>query len=115
MKYSIKYLLFSGLFALFVFPVHADEDGKNMFNPLTTGVTTLGIAPDARGGSMGDLGVAPTPMSIRSTGIRRNMHLHTAVQEYRFLILRGCENWSMTSIWLMWPDIGSSEGMICRH
>ena len=58
MKYSIKYLLFSGLFALFVFPVHADEDGKNMFNPLTTGVTTLGIAPDARGGSMGDLGVA---------------------------------------------------------
>lgn len=61
MKYSIKYLLFSGLFALFIFPVHADEDGKNMFNPLTTGVTTLGIAPDARGGSMGDLGVATDP------------------------------------------------------
>ena len=61
MKYSIKYLLFSGLFALFVFPVHADEDGKNMFNPLTTGVTTLGIAPDARGGSMGDLGGATDP------------------------------------------------------
>lgn len=61
MKYSIKYLLFSGLFALFVFPVHADEDGKNMFNPLMTGVTTLGIAPDARGGSMGDLGVATDP------------------------------------------------------
>lgn len=61
MKYSIKYLLFSGLFALFVFPVHADEDGNNMFNPLTTGVTTLGIAPDARGGSMGDLGVATDP------------------------------------------------------
>lgn len=61
MKYSIKYLLFSGLFALFVFPVHADEDGKNMFNPLTTGVTTLGIAPDARGGSMGGLGVATDP------------------------------------------------------
>mgnify|MGYP001028823132 FL=1 len=61
MKYSIKYFLFSGLFALFVFPAHADEDGKNMFNPLTTGVTTLGIAPDARGGSMGDLGVATDP------------------------------------------------------
>ena len=61
MKYSIKSLPFSGLFALFVFPVHADEDGKNMFNPLTTGVTTLGIAPDARGGSMGDLGVATDP------------------------------------------------------
>ena len=32
-----------------------------MFNPLTNGVTTLGIAPDARGGSMGDLGVATDP------------------------------------------------------
>lgn len=63
MKHEIfdKIPSFSGLFALFVFPVHADEDGKNMFNPLTTGVTTLGIAPDARGGSMGDLGVATDP------------------------------------------------------
>ncbi len=28
------------------------------FNPVTTGVTSLGIAPDARGASMGDLGAA---------------------------------------------------------
>ena len=61
MKHSIKYLLFSGLLALLVFPIYADGDGKDMFNPITTGVTTLNIAPDARGGSMGDLGVATDP------------------------------------------------------
>ena len=31
---------------------------KDMFRPVTTGVTSLGIAPDARGASMGDLGAA---------------------------------------------------------
>ncbi len=40
----------------------ADDDIKNTeFNPLTTGVTSLGITPDARGASMGDLGVATDP------------------------------------------------------
>ena len=37
----------------------AQEDIKNTeFNPVTTGVTSLAIAPDARGASMGDLGAA---------------------------------------------------------
>lgn len=36
----------------------AQESMKNEFNPITTGVTSLGIAPDARGASMGDLGAA---------------------------------------------------------
>ncbi len=31
---------------------------KSAFNPIQTGVTSLGIAPDARGASMGDLGAA---------------------------------------------------------
>lgn len=31
---------------------------KSAFNPIQTGVTSLAIAPDARGASMGDLGVA---------------------------------------------------------
>ena len=40
----------------------ADDDIKNTeFNPVTTGVTSLGITPDARGVSMGDLGVATDP------------------------------------------------------
>ena len=37
----------------------AQDDIKDtQFNPVTTGVTSLGIAPDARGASMGDLGAA---------------------------------------------------------
>ena len=37
----------------------AQDDIKDtQFNPITTGVTSLGIAPDARGASMGDLGAA---------------------------------------------------------
>ena len=40
----------------------ADDDIKNTeFNPITTGVNSLGITPDARGASMGDLGVATDP------------------------------------------------------
>ena len=34
---------------------------KNEFNPITTGVTSLNIAPDARGASMGDIGAATDP------------------------------------------------------
>ena len=39
----------------------AAADGKNDFNPVETGVTSLSIAPDARGASMGDLGAATEP------------------------------------------------------
>jgi hypothetical protein len=40
----------------------AQDDIKNTeFNPVTTGVTSLGITPDARGASMGDLGAATDP------------------------------------------------------
>jgi hypothetical protein len=42
--------------------VFADDDLKgDLFNPVQTGVNSLGIAPDARGGGMGDLGVATDP------------------------------------------------------
>ena len=40
--------------------LHA-QDKKNMFNPVTTSVTSQSIAPDARGGAMGDLGAATDP------------------------------------------------------
>lgn len=43
------------------FTASAQEAVKNEFNPITTGVTSLGIAPDARGASMGDLGAATDP------------------------------------------------------
>lgn len=43
-------------------PVFAQNDIKdNEFNPVNTGVTTLSIAPDARGSSMGNLGAATDP------------------------------------------------------
>ena len=37
------------------------EGLANQFNPVTTGVASLNVAPDARAGSMGDLGVATDP------------------------------------------------------
>jgi len=37
------------------------DDGKSEFNPLTVGVPSLTIAPDARGGGMGDVGAATEP------------------------------------------------------
>lgn len=41
---------------------YAQDDLKGeMFNPVNTGVTTLSIAPDARGSSLGNLGAATDP------------------------------------------------------
>jgi len=37
------------------------QDVKNQFNPVYYGVSSLAIAPDARGGGMGDIGVATDP------------------------------------------------------
>lgn len=34
------------------------QDKQNMFNPVNSAVTSLSIAPDARGGGMGDIGAA---------------------------------------------------------
>lgn len=50
------------IIALALTPVLARaENPKDEFNPITTGVTSLSIAPDARGASMGDLGAATEP------------------------------------------------------
>lgn len=45
------------LCAMAVMNVNA-QDKQNMFNPVNFGVTSLAIAPDARAGAMGDVGVA---------------------------------------------------------
>lgn len=39
----------------------AADDGKTSFNPVNTGVNSLGIAPDSRGGALGDVGAATEP------------------------------------------------------
>ena len=41
--------------------LYAADNIKNEFNPIQTGVTSLSIAPDARGAAMGDLGAATDP------------------------------------------------------
>lgn len=64
MKRSLKTLVIGLLAIVITAPtITAQEDwgAKNEFNPIQTGVTSLGIAPDARGASMGDLGVATEP------------------------------------------------------
>lgn len=58
MNIYLRYLLVI-LVAAAVSAVAAAQ--KNEFNPIETGVTSLGIAPDARGASMGDIGAATDP------------------------------------------------------
>lgn len=55
----IKKLVFSVFMSvLFAMPSFAQKD---QFNPVYTGVTSLSIAPDARAGALGDVGVATDP------------------------------------------------------
>ena len=56
------------LFSIFIFvaaaalsALSARAQDKDDFNPIQTGVASLGIVPDARGASMGDLGAATDP------------------------------------------------------
>ena len=57
-------LLFGGFFNALA---ETTIDGEaNAFNPITSGVPFLSIAPDARGGGMGDVGVATTPDATSS-------------------------------------------------
>ena len=50
-------LLVTSLFSYGV----ANAGEEIIFNPLQTAVPSLSIAPDARGGGMGDVGVATSP------------------------------------------------------
>ena len=53
---------------------------KDMFNPVTTSVTSQTIAPDARAAGMGDVGAALTLMSIPSIGTLQSILLIFLVQ-----------------------------------
>ena len=50
-------ILIACLLSLMAFTAKA-QDKKDMFNPVNTSVTSQTIAPDARAGGMGDVGVA---------------------------------------------------------
>jgi long-subunit fatty acid transport protein len=58
-RYSLYYLLI--LASLFPAAQAQEDDFKNQFAPVSTAVPALSIAPDARGGAMGDNGVATSP------------------------------------------------------
>lgn len=53
-------LLLLALLGTNIWMLQAQED-KSKFNPINTGVTSLGIAPDSRGGGLGDVGAATDP------------------------------------------------------
>ncbi|MDR1335268.1 MAG: hypothetical protein LBK22_00380, partial [Tannerella sp.] len=56
---KLKFKLLILLCFIFSAAVSAqDDDEKNQFSPLNTAVPSLSIAPDARGGGMGDNGAA---------------------------------------------------------
>lgn len=62
MKDIIKPLAVFGVVTAAALPASGQNDLKSdMFNPVNTGVTTLSIAPDARGSSLGNLGAATDP------------------------------------------------------
>lgn len=47
--------------SLVALPAVADDEVRDQFNPVRTGVTSQSIAPDARAGGMGDVGAATDP------------------------------------------------------
>lgn len=56
MKQLQRYFIFLSIFAASI-SVYA-QDVENRYNPVTTAVVSLNIAPEARGGGMGDVGAA---------------------------------------------------------
>lgn len=61
MKHLIAIIFLSVLCSLPAMAQGENDIKENDFNPVNTGVTTLSIAPDARGSSMGNLGAATDP------------------------------------------------------
>ena len=58
MKKTLRNSIFLFSLAVFCSSVHAQKD---KFSPIHTAIPSLSIAPDARGGSMGDIGVSTLP------------------------------------------------------
>lgn len=58
---NIKKLLIISFILVGCVAVSMAENPKNFYNPITSGVPSLTISPDARAGGMGDVGVATEP------------------------------------------------------
>ena len=57
----LKLGLLTGMCIASTVLIKAQDDDKNRFSPINTAVPSLSIAPDARGGGMGDNGVSTLP------------------------------------------------------
>jgi len=58
---KVQYVILSGLLFVTTTTLLAQSEIPRELNPVYTGVPSLSIAPDARGGGMGDIGVATSP------------------------------------------------------
>ncbi|MBQ5834518.1 MAG: hypothetical protein IIW37_00490, partial [Bacteroidaceae bacterium] len=56
-----KTYLSLALATIIALPAMAQNEIKDQFNPVMTAVTSQSFAPDARAGSMGDIGAATEP------------------------------------------------------
>ena len=72
--------------------LHA-QDKRNMFNPVTTSVTSQSIAPDARGGSMGDIGAATEPDVSSQYWNPAKYPFASHGPEWGSTTHRGCDSW----------------------
>lgn len=60
-KNLMNHFQISLLLSLVALPAFAQDEIRDQFNPVRTAVTSQSIAPDARAGGMGDVGVATDP------------------------------------------------------
>lgn len=71
------------LLFLAVLTASAEDEKRNMFNPIHTALVSQTIAPDARGGGFGDVGAATDPdVGLHSIGTRRNIRSASQGQEF---------------------------------
>lgn len=58
----LKKIILAAVLGIVAFPLHAaDDEGRDLFNPVRTGIVSRTICPDARAGGMGDAGAATDP------------------------------------------------------
>ena len=89
-RFSLLLAVFSFLTAFTaLYAQGGADDVKHKFAPINTAIPSLSIAPDARGGAMGDNGVATTP----DTGTRLSMLLVIVRPESLYPIRLGYVNW----------------------
>jgi len=85
-RFSLLLAVFSFLTAFTaLYAQGGADDVKHKFAPINTAIPSLSIAPDARGGAMGDNGVA--------TGTRLSMLLAIVRPESLYPIRLGYVNW----------------------